>query len=168
MVETKYKDEEWRDIQGYEGQYRISSKGRVFSVKRNKMLKPCDNGHGYLFVNLYMNSKPKQSKVHRLVAMAFIANPENKRQINHKDGNKRNNAMENLEWSTNSENGIHRYRVLKHTNGAVKRPVICVDTGIKYPSIADASRHTGLSANLICQVCLGHRKTTKGFHWEYA
>ena len=111
----------WKDINGYEGIYQISNTGRLKSLKRlfirknninpyNKeeiILKLQNNGKGYLFIRLSKNSKHKYYYIHRLVALHFIDNPSNKPAVNHKDGNKSNNNVNNLEWVTNSENQIH-------------------------------------------------------------
>lgn len=113
----------WVDVKGYEGCYEVSSYGNVRSLERvvvkkngvaqhvkRKILKPIKNEFGYLRVNLYKEDfKMKCTRVHRLVAMSFIPNPENKKTVNHNDGYKQNNRIENLEWATCSENCIHAY-----------------------------------------------------------
>jgi hypothetical protein len=87
--------------------YKISSYGRVFNIKTNSFLKPYKTEKGYLRIDLFNDKCRKHFKVHRLVAEAFIENPENKPQVNHIDGNKQNNNINNLEWCTNLENAIH-------------------------------------------------------------
>ena len=102
--------EEWRDIRGYEGLYQVSNLGRVKSIPREKtkggILKPLKDTTGYLSVNLYKNGKIKRCKIHRLVANNFL-------EVNHKDGNKLNNNLSNLEYVTRSQNILHRFRTLK-------------------------------------------------------
>lgn len=95
-----------RWIKEYEGMYSVSSDGRVFSYKSNKYLKLQSNKH-YLKVMLTKNGEQIQKLVHRLVAEAFIPNPENKKEVNHIDGNKLNNSIDNLEWVTPKENQQH-------------------------------------------------------------
>lgn len=108
-------DEIWKDIEGYEGLYQISSLGRVRRIKGGKgtasgrILKSFANS-GYFFVGLYVNSKQKHIGVHRLVAEAFIPNPDNKSEVNHINGNKHDNRIVNLEWVTPSENMQHAWR----------------------------------------------------------
>lgn len=114
----------WRWVVGYEGRYLVSDQGQVMSVpfmpdekhakqKQSGMLvKPRDNGRGYLLVQLYKSKKAKAKYVHRLVAEAFIPNPCNKKEVNHLDGNRANNCVSNLEWVTSSENKLHASRVL--------------------------------------------------------
>lgn len=102
----------FKDIPGYEGKYQITSWGRVYNVDRGSFITPEHHHKGYLRVDLFdRNGKRTHYKVHRLVGMAFIPNPENKPQINHKDGNKENNSFTNLEWVTNDENVDHRQRM---------------------------------------------------------
>lgn len=101
--------ERWADIRGYEGYYEISDLGRVFSVRRNILMKT-KILKGYCFVELNVDCKAKLCTVHRLVCKAFVVNHENKPEINHKDGNKGNNYYKNLEFVTSSENKLHAYR----------------------------------------------------------
>ena len=96
----------WRDIAGIKG-YKISRNGEIFSMKQNRYMSPSDNGYGYLDISLPINGKDTHKYIHRLVAEAFIPNPENKEQVNHIDGNKHNNHLENLEWVTPLENAHH-------------------------------------------------------------
>ena len=98
--------EKFKQIKGYEN-YLISDQGRVYSYYTKKFLKPHKNTCGYLFVVLYKNGVCKNYRIHRLVALTFIPNPENKRTVNHIDGCKINNHVSNLEWCTNKENIRH-------------------------------------------------------------
>ena len=104
----------WRDTE-YPG-YQVSNLGRVYSVPRKRVrgrfLSKNDNGNGYMSVMFCVDGMPKRLYVHRLVAKAFLPNPDNKTEVNHKDGNKKNNRVENLEWVTRSENAIHLRDVL--------------------------------------------------------
>lgn len=94
----------WREIEGYDGRYAVSTWGRVKSV--NGILKPYENKKGYLKIGLSRNGKCEKHRVHRLVAKAFIPNPEGLPQVNHIDGNKQNNSVTNLEWVDNLTNQI--------------------------------------------------------------
>lgn len=111
------KNEIWKDIKDYEGIYQVSNKGRIKSIGRNtsniclktKILKESINQNGYIYYCLYKNGKHKRYKIHRLVAEAFILNPNKYPVVNHKDGNKKNNNVENLEWCSSSYNTKHAY-----------------------------------------------------------
>lgn len=169
---TLIEGEEWRPIAGFEEMYEISNLGRVLSLhfrtRNNKLvLKGYDRG-GYRRVCLMMDGKRCFFSVHRLVAMAFIPNPENKPCINHEDGVRDNNRIENLTWVTNSENTLHAWRIglkkrlygkdhhnfgrivseaqrQKHINNpSSSRQVINTDTGIIYKSIREAADIEGL------------------------
>jgi hypothetical protein len=103
----------WKEIKGYEGYYEVSNRGRVRSLDRvriikGKVLKQMDNGSGYKKVTLCKNGKYTQRYVHRLIGKGFLKNKKNKETINHKDGNKSNNDIKNLEWATYKENERHK------------------------------------------------------------
>lgn len=105
----------WKPVCNFEDRYLVSNRGRVYSKKISKLLKPIITKKGYLTVELWRNYKRKVIKIHRLVAESFLENPLQRKEINHKDGNKQNNCVDNLEWCTRSENLKHAYRTgLRH------------------------------------------------------
>ena len=143
---------EWRDIEGYEGLYQVSNLGRVRSLncRGHKgcigILTPRLDGKGYEMVALYKEGKARNTKIHRLVAQAFIPNPNNYPQVNHKDENKTNNDVKNLEWCTNEYN--HNYGTRNERVGkSLSKKVICITTGEIFNSMREACRkyniHTG-------------------------
>lgn len=168
----------WKDIEGYEG-YQVSNLGNVRSFKYGKMrfLKPCSDKNGYLIVTLYKNSSSKKCKVHRLVAMAFIPNPNNLSMVNHKDENPSNNIVSNLEWcnaSYNNNYGTRNERISKkHLNEpSLSKVVIQIDKNTNviiniFPSMMEAERQTGCNRRSICHCCKGTYKTTGGYKWSY-
>ena len=166
----------FKDIKGFEGLYQISNFGNVKSLKRNIILKPSSNGKGYLHIILYKNCKSKVGRIHRLVAQAFIPNPENKPQINHIDGNKSNNNVNNLEWVTNSENQKHAFALGLQTNIANNNPrtrkINQYDLQgnlIKtWNSCYDIVKELNINRSCIWRCCTGQCKCSHGYKWGYA
>lgn len=157
----------WKFCKGYEGLYRISNFGSVLSVRNNRPLS-AHNVRGYLSVNLCKNGNEKHCYVHRLVAEAFVPNPNNWPIVNHKDGNKSNNNVNNLEWCTEKYNAKHARIVLKSFNKTGRRGrVLCVETGDVFESTQDVGRKTNISGAAVRMVLCGKNKTCAGYHWEY-
>ena len=178
--------EEWRDIKGYESLYQVSNLGRIKSLKNNrdnyreKILKVVQRGkHGYLGIGLHKNGKSKSFYIHRLVAEAFIPNPNNYKEVNHKDENKQNNRVENLEWCTreyNNRYGTRNQRQSESHKGVVsnKRKVQCVTTGKIFNTIKEASKYYFISIPSITMCCRGktksagkHPDTGEKLIWKY-
>lgn len=156
-------NEIWKAIAGYEGLYEVSDQGRVRSLKFNKtrILKAGGPRSGYLRVILHKDGKRKQMKVHRLVASAFIPNPQGLETVNHKDEDKTNNSVSNLEWMTRIDN----------INYSQAHPVQMLDKQgnllATFPSTQEARRQTGIAQSSICLCCLGKYKSAGGFVWRY-
>lgn len=169
--------EVWRDIAGYEGLYQVSNKGRIKSLLdgKERILRLHANIRwGYLNTFLYKDKKRKTFRVHRLVAMAFIPNPDNLPEVNHKDEIVNNNCVENLEWCTslyNNHYGKHRQRMKETATETRGRPVLQFsengDFISEYRSIGEAWRKTKISRAHIGEVCKGNRKTAGGYMWKY-
>lgn len=162
--------EEWKKIEGFEN-YLISNHGRIYSHKTSKILKPTIDTKGYLRISFYDNGKGNTKKVHRLVAEAFLPNRLKLPQVNHKDEDKENNHVDNLEWCDNAYNRYYGTATERTARAnlnckTTSRPVRCVETGAIYPSIREARRRTGAANIHYC--CVGKRKTSNGFQWEYA
>lgn len=117
-----------KEIKGYEGLYAITSCGKVWSHRRKKFLKPVANGWGYLEVRLCVNGESKHRRINRLVAEAYIPNPDNKPFVNHIDENILNNNVNNLEWTTARENNIYGTRI-ERARKVEKTKIRCVETG---------------------------------------
>lgn len=158
--------EQWRDVPGYEGFYQVSNQGQVRRTKSGRLLKPHNSGNGYLQAMLSKDNRRNYQLIHRLVALAFIPNPEGKPQVNHKNGVKSDNSVHNLEWCTMSENLLHRHRVLG-LPGCRSKVVICLDTGTAYPSAKAAAQATGAHRSAVTQCCLGKQKTTKKLRFKF-
>ena len=172
--------EEYKDIPGFPN-YQVSNLGNVRNTKRNKIKEPGYDSHGYLKVDLYENSHRSTKKIHRLVADAFIPKDPQRLDINHKDGNKENNAVTNLERCTKSENMKHAYKkglVKSHASygmlgkknpnaGRKKRAIKILETGEEFQSIMDCERSTGISNKHINDCLRGRQKTCYGYHFEY-
>jgi hypothetical protein len=166
--------EVWIDIVGYEGIYQVSSFGSVkcpyrewLGYKGNKrvisnlILKSSDNGRGYLIVGLRKNNHQRMEKVHRLVAEAFILNPLNKKEVNHINGVKTDNHVNNLEWITRSENQKHAVKngLCKNTIDSARirhsKKVLNTDTNEIYSTVIDAALHNGISKSYLASMLRG-------------
>lgn len=178
--------EEWRPIQGFETSYAISNFGRVKRLARidkyirkdtgteverfvNELIIKNRDGDEYYEVNLFEGSKSVYRSVHRLVAQAFIPNPDNLPQVNHINGDKHDNRAENLEWSTSKDNVVHAIRTgLRHSRKGIdasQKQVRCIETGEIYPTIKDASTALNISASYFTER-LQQGKTCHGLHFE--
>ena len=201
------KEEIWKDIKGYEGYYQISNMGRVKSLERTvrsgrgcyrtvseKILKAGDNGHGYLYVILRKDGKDKTCRINRLVAQAFLENPDNLPEVNHKNEDKTDNRVENLEWCSKLYNikygtGIkrradklkgrklseeHKKKIAEKNRNNTKRckPIFSVskESGLImwWQSAKEASRQLGIPQCNICACCKGRQKSAGGHIWFYA
>ena len=183
--------EEWKDIEGYEGIYQVSNLGRVKSLRdnfhrpREKILNPVNDKLGYNIVCLHKDGKHKNYKIHRLVAIHFIENPNNYPQVNHKDENKTNNTVDNLEWCTSEYNnnyGTRNKKAQKSLKEKYKnqkihscKKVRCINTGEIFNSMTEAAKWAGNSrCNGIYRQIKGERKhcgkhpaTGELLKWEY-
>ena len=165
-------DEIWRDIEDYEGLYQISNKGRVKSLKcgKERIRTPVINNSGYLNIILYKNTESQHRLVHRLVAEAFIPNLENKPQINHKDENKLNNCVENLEWIRHIDNcnyGSRNERVADSLSKPILQYSKSGDLIREWKSASEVERVLGIDNSHIIACCKGKRKSSGGFIWRY-
>lgn len=154
-----------KDIVGYEREYAVTEDGKVWSYKTKKFLKPGKHKGGYLQIALWHNNQPKYHFIHRLVAEAFIPNPNDLPQINHKDEDKTNNNVWNLEWCTRKYNmnyGTMRERGTRKIGKTVR----CVETDVIYWCAAEAERQTGVWATHIREACKNSKRTAGGYHWQ--
>ena len=180
--------EEWKDIEGFEGVYQVSSLGRVKTLDRyltasygskqfrkGQIIKGVVMPNGYLVVGLWRNNKSKSQYVHRLVAKAFIPNPNSLAQVNHKDEDKSNNCVSNLEWCDHLYN--HNYGTIKQR---ISQSNLALQKGTRiaqykgdeliaiYANSLEASKQTGIDSSAIRKVCLGRKKfnTAGGYIWR--
>lgn len=182
----------WKPVVNFEDSYEVSDRGRVRSIDRKvasgirhndsvmrtgKILKYNVKRNGYAQISLSRNGKVKSIGVHRLVAMAFIENPESKATVNHKNGNKLDNRAENLEWATQKENSQHAYDTGLFPPNTNKKKIICKDTMQTFDGSYDAavwlnrtkfgnSKDVKSMARKIRAACCKTQKSAYGFHWE--
>lgn len=190
--------EVWKDIKDHEGLYQINNKGEVKALEKTiwngqgylyfpeKIRKLNPDKDGYLNITLSNKGKVKTFKIHRLVAEAFIPNPNNLPEVNHKDGDKTNNNVDNLEWCTRKENQKHAFRIgLINQNGERNHmygklgadnpnsiPIYQLNKNTgdiirEYDSLASAGRDLGVNTGKICLVCQGKRNSAYGYKWKY-
>ena len=175
-------NEEWKPVDGFEGFYAVSNLGRVKSLgndksRKEKILKPEKTKKGYLRVNLYRNGKMKHFAVHRLVAEAFLPNPEGFEQINHRDEVKDNNCVSNLEFCDckyNINYGTHNERVAAARSKSVEASRFSDfrEIELRFPSTMEADRNGYKQGNVAacCRECF-HREGNnkyKNLYWRYA
>jgi len=183
-------NEVWKDIKGYEGLYQVSNYGKVKSLKRKVysgknrfrwhyeriMSNKKNNGNGYIVVSLNKNGRSQNKYVHRLVAEAFIENPNNLKYINHKDETKSNNNVKNLEWCTAEYNckynDRHKKIGLKMINNkGNSKPIYQLNDNNEvinqYPSISEASRQLKVSYQAISDCLKGKQQHSAGYRWKY-
>lgn len=162
-MNKKIKCEIYKDIPSCIG-YQASNFGNIKSVKDGHVLPQKKNNSGYMTVSISIMGKHFTKTVHRLVAETFLNNFCNKRDVNHKDGNKENNFINNLEWVSHSENIKHSHNEL--TRKSTKKPIICVDTGEIFDSCKDASIITGINVSSINHAINGRSKQGGGYKWK--
>ncbi len=182
--------EEWRSVPGYEKSYLVSSFGRIQSIDKSvtqkncwgrfqtriykgKMLKHTVNKFGYLAIELNQDGKTLTTFIHRLVAMAFLPNPENKRTVNHKEGNKKDNRYFMLEWATHLENNTHAIRTGLYPIEEKNRLSIPISQYSKkgefikrWNCASQIKRELGLSIGCIASCSRGERPSAHGFIWK--
>lgn len=173
----------WKPIEGTDGKYEVSNTGKVRSLNYKNTgkiveLKPAPDPKGYIKTMIPINGKYTTVKIHRLVAKAFVPNPECKPQVNHKDGNKNNNAADNLEWITNIGNAHHAMdhglfknslKATSDANSRRKKQVIAIDPNgrqITFESINEASRALKVNRRHIQAILKGSRSQTRGYTFK--
>lgn len=163
--------EEWRPIKDYEGLYEVSNFGRVKSLcagrwKSTMLRKPQPTLNGYMAVMLKKSGKVRLITIHRLVATAFLDNPDGLQEVNHKDEDKTNNHVDNLEWCTRKYNQNYNEHYKIYYKPVIQLTKDETEVG-RYESLNAAQKATGIPSSYISGVLSGRRRTTGGFRWQY-
>lgn len=178
---------EWRSVKGYDGRYLVSNTGLIYSKMSNKVLKPNKMSNGYLSVELFKDGKSKRLLIHRIVAEAFIDNPESLPIVNHKDEDRTNNSVDNLEWCTqkynaNYGNALEKKKRNRTVSDAVKNSLLLGSKSRqisvlqftksgeflkRFNSAVEAGRILKINASHIGETCKQIRKSAGGFCWQY-
>lgn len=174
----------WKPVTGFEGLYEVSNSGSVKSLRyrnvdgKTGVLKEITLPSGYRYVNLHKDKQTRHYYIHRLVATAFIPNPDSLPEVNHRNEDPGDNSANNLEWCTSQYNKNYGNRSKKMSEAkkgrfigenAVRRsPVICEETGLVYPTMRQAAQAVGVNYTKISLCCTGKRHTAGGYHWKYA
>ena len=180
-------EEVWKDIPEFEGYYQVSDLGRIRSLDRvvncksagkrfakGRVLKDSKRSDGYRHIALWRGWQKKVFLIHRLVAQAFLLNPENKSQVNHKHGNKIDNRASELEWNTHKENTEHAVQsgLIPSTSSPQSLAIVQLSLDQKvlniWPSAKEVQRRFGYDCSSIAKCAKGKSKTAYGFKWEYA
>ena len=181
-------EEIWKDIEGYEGLYQVSNLGRVRSHGRTiqrrtrygtiapyhikgRVLKILHSAHDACYVHLFdANGKSTNYTVHRLVAQAFVPNPDNLSDVNHKDENRNNNRVDNLEWMSHVDNcnyGTRNERSAANRSKAIEQLTLDGHHVAFFQSASEAARQTGFSRKSINECCLHHSQSAGGYRWKF-
>ena len=170
-------EEIWKEVENYQN-YEVSNLGNVRNKKTGRYLKPNITTCGYARARLYNKDGVKPIMIHRLVASAFLSNPDNKPEVNHMDGNKVNNSVTNLEWCTKSENmrhavdtGLKKGFALKGADNPMSKKVVMMDKSGEiirmFPCAKSVERELGYFVSNIVNACNGKLKTSHGYRWAY-
>ena len=165
-------EEIWKEIKGFNN-YKVSNFGRLISIKTNKILKPTDNGRGYLRFSLLGDDNNKHTVyLHRIIAEAFIPNPDNKPCIDHINTNKQDNRIENIRWVTYKENTNNELTIERVRNSGKKnkKKICSIDeygNKVVYSSVREAKRKLNILCTAICNCLHGRSKTCNGLRWMY-
>lgn len=165
-----------RDVAGFEGLYKVTSCGKIWSVRYNRFIKPAGGKGNYQMICLQVKGKQYFDYVHRIMAKAYIPNPDNCKEVNHKDEVKDHNWVNNLEWCDRRYNINYGTRndLVREKNrlsGCYKhipKRIYCVETDTVYPSINSAAKELNLSQPLVSNCVNGKCKSVKGYHFRYS
>ena len=158
---------DFKAIDGYEGLYEVGKDGSVWSLnyrhtgQRKQMIPVPFTMYGHLAVRLSKDGKQKTRPVHQLVLSAYLPKPSPELVVMHKNSTASDNRLKNLKWGTYKDNQNDQ-----HFRTLLSKPVLCLETGVVYPSMTEASRQTGIDDGSISLCCNGKRKTAGGFHWQ--